>query len=198
MEWWQQGSLLHQPSSVDEAIHMNGNALYALSTAFILLLQAAWTKLPSHAFDLALYYYMWGTPSEWKQCRPDSDRSGRQIDTSMHWHKFRYTPLLYNCGEEGCPSRHLLLLDQPRTVLAHKLDGRRPVVRALPLWQHPIVVLVTLLLFLALGAEAIRTWKRRRRRDAGTTANDMEEEERKEQKTLMAGGKEQEQEEEGP
>jgi len=191
MEWWQQGSLLHAPSSVDESIHMNGNALYALSSAFILLLQSAWTKLPSHAFDLALYYYMWGTPSEWKQCRPDNDRSDRQRETSMHWHKFRYTPLLYNCGEEGCPSHHLLLLDQPRTVLAHKMDGRRHGGRsANRLW--PILVRGTLIV-LAGGATtaALMNW-RKRRRAAEQAATETEAEARTENAPLR-GEREQEQ-----
>ena len=112
---------------------MNGNAIYSLSSEFHQFLHRVWEKLPltdtahSPSFDLATFYWLWGTPAEWRSCRPDSDRIERQRVLANVWHRFVYTPLIINCGEVGCNHPRLVELDHPDTVIVHKLHGKTKV-----------------------------------------------------------------------
>ena len=115
-EWWLTGSLYRGTHDTGGwLLHINGNALYSLSSTFVSYASLVWRHLPlyDYAYDGALTHYLWGSG------RKGFRQSPRQHAAQRFWHRFRFTDTVQNCWHNSCGPPQHIVTDSPNTVLIH-------------------------------------------------------------------------------
>ena len=122
--WWLRGSIYRGTRDIgDYLLHINGNALYHLSSAYLSYLRLVWRLFPfkerrSEGFDTDQFFYMFGQPGEIsREYTWAGSKDGRQLSTKRYWHKFVFSEFIQNCAYTGCSNS--IILDSPLTYLVH-------------------------------------------------------------------------------
>lgn len=110
--WWMTGSIYRGSKNIGPSfIHINGNALYHLSSNFVAFVRFFWSiyeRASPQGYDFAIYQLF--------------HRFGRdRIDLWKRIaHKFRYSEFIQNCWYTGCDSNDdHFLAEFPQTYLIH-------------------------------------------------------------------------------
>lgn len=112
--WWMSGSIYRGSKPIGQHfLHINGNALYHLSSTFITYVNHVLRTYTlksgmSLGYDLDLFLLL-------------SDNTSLAKET---WHKFRFSDFIQNCWHTGCPgciqqNCTQFALDNPHTYLVH-------------------------------------------------------------------------------
>ena len=116
-DWWVKGSVYRGQRDLGlYLMHINGNALYHLSSAFLSYLQLVWQRFPfardsdSEGFDMDLFAFIAGSPQEirshsWWDGADDRAANRRQLAAAVI-HKLRFTETLRNCWATGSARLH--------------------------------------------------------------------------------------------
>ena len=109
-KWWMIGSIYRGFEPIEiHFLHINGNALYHLSSSLITFIEQVSVEYPfrsnqSFGYDLDLFSYLL-----------------KNMDKGKHlWHKFHFSELIQNCWRTGCNDTGAeFTLNNPNTYLIH-------------------------------------------------------------------------------
>ena len=112
--WWMSGSVYRGTKLIGQRfLHINGNALYHLSSSFISHIQSFSRDYMTgenlqYGYDLALFSFLL-----------DNQKLGKRF-----WHKFRFSDFIQNCWHTGCEgsdnfNNTQFILNNPDTYLIH-------------------------------------------------------------------------------
>jgi hypothetical protein len=113
--WWMSGSIYRGSKLItgERFIHINGNAIYHLSSKFLTYVQLfsrtfLFKTNPPTGYDLSIFLFLFNNSNLAKQV----------------WHKFRFSDFIQNCGRPSCvgdtqQEKNTFLFNNPDTYLIH-------------------------------------------------------------------------------
>ncbi|CAF3330124.1 unnamed protein product [Rotaria socialis] len=109
-QWWMTGSIYRGFESIGQNFfHINGNALYHLSSSFVQFIELFSKDFLTESqralgYDLGLFLYLFKNIDE-----------GKKI-----WHKFQFSDFIQNCWHTSCNETNAeFLYENPNTYLIH-------------------------------------------------------------------------------
>ncbi|CAF2625533.1 unnamed protein product [Rotaria sp. Silwood2] len=138
-QWWMIGSIYRGFESIGQRfLHINGNALYHLSSSFIQFLECVryeyrFNSKKSVGYDLDLFLYLLKNINQGK----------------TFWHKFQFSDFIQNCWHSGCnETNEEFLYDNPNTYLIHGNKIQQKSSKSLFKNFDMIIILIICVLFL--------------------------------------------------
>ncbi|CAF2430298.1 unnamed protein product [Rotaria sp. Silwood2] len=138
-QWWMIGSIYRGFESIGQRfLHINGNALYHLSSSFIQFLECVryeyrFNSKKSVGYDLDLFLYLLKNINKGK----------------TFWHKFQFSDFIQNCWHSGCnETNEEFLYDNPNTYLIHGNKIQQKSSKSLFKNFDMIIILIICVLFL--------------------------------------------------
>ncbi|CAF3017702.1 unnamed protein product [Rotaria sp. Silwood2] len=138
-QWWMIGSIYRGFESIGQRfLHINGNALYHLSSSFIQFLEHVryeyrFNSKKSVGYDLDLFLYLLKNINQGK----------------TFWHKFQFSDFIQNCWHSGCnETNEEFLYDNPNTYLIHGNKIQQKSSKSLFKNFDMIIILIICVLFL--------------------------------------------------
>lgn len=137
--WWVSGSIYRGTKFIGQRyVHINGNALYHLTTPFIAHIEtfSKTYSLQQHAgtgYDLLMFILL----------------MGNQTIGSRVWHKFQFSDFIQNCWHTGCDGTDLFnntqfILNNPNTYLIHGTDRHEISIKYTFFKKYGLVLLAVL------------------------------------------------------
>lgn len=140
-QWWMTGSVYRGFQSIGQYFfHINGNALYHLSSSFIRFIEAFSRDclLESQrlfGYDLGLFIYLFKNVDEGKK----------------FWHKFQFSDFIQNCWHTSCNETNIeFLYENPNTYLIHGNKIETTTVKPPASASNRNLLFIALILFLLI------------------------------------------------
>ncbi|CAF4439169.1 unnamed protein product [Rotaria socialis] len=109
-DWWMLGSIYRGTMPINlHFLHINGNAIYHLSSSFLEYLKTVWEAIPFNSnrtlgYDLDIFNFFFSVDTQ------DQFQLTKRV-----WHKFRFSEFIQNCWRTGCSDWEI----SPSTYIIH-------------------------------------------------------------------------------